>query len=334
MNFQQFVTPCSTKANSQASERLLAGHLVAFPTETVYGLGADACNPDAVTRVFKVKGRPNDNPLIVHIASWDLVSDWATDVPEFAVKLAQNFWPGPMTLVFKRTSLASDFVTGGQNTVGLRVPGNRDALNLLEAFQKVGGKGIAAPSANRFGYVSPTTAKAVITELGQYLAENDLVLDGGPCKIGLESTIIDCTGRAPRVLRPGSISQAMIEKVIEERIGSTSSLESDLDLDLEIRVSGSSTHHYSPKAKVILSDTAFPGQGLIAHESVKTPFGVIRLASPKNDEEFARLLYSALREADEIGLAEVAVFQPLGDEIAIAIRDRLSRAANGRFLEH
>jgi L-threonylcarbamoyladenylate synthase len=331
MNFEQFITPCSTDANSHASQNLLAGHLVAFPTETVYGLGADACNPDAVARVFKVKGRPNDNPLIVHIASWDLVRDWAKDVPQFAVKLAQNFWPGPMTLVFKRTLLASDFVTGGQDTVGLRVPGNRDALNLLQAFQKLGGKGIAAPSANRFGYVSPTTAKAVVTELGQYLAENDLVLDGGPCKIGLESTIIDCTGRVPRVLRPGSISKAMIEKVIEERIGFTSSLDSDQEL--AIRVSGSSTHHYSPKAKVILSDTALPGQGLIAHESVKTPFGVIRLASPKNDEEFARLLYSALREADEIGLAEVAVFQPLGDGIAIAIRDRLSRAANGRFLE-
>jgi len=308
---------------SSAAQHLIAGDLVAFPTETVYGLGADATNPKAVARIYSVKGRPNDHPLIVHIASMDRMGDWASEVPEYAIALARNFWPGPITLVLKRGELAGDFVTGGQDTVGVRVPDHVVALWLLEAFEKVGGKGVAAPSANRFGHVSPTTAAAVVEELADYLSKDDLVLDGGACAVGVESTIIDCTGLLPRVLRPGAISTAMIAEVTGLNTLSVNGGD-------EIRVSGSLENHYAPAAKVLLREVPMPGQGFIAHKNIETPEGVIRLASPSNDEEFAQILYSALREADTQGLSEVVVVQPIGIGIGIAIRDRLIRAAKGR----
>ena len=304
-----------------AAAHLKAGDLVAFPTETVYGLGADASNSEAVARIYSVKGRPNDHPLIVHIASMERMGDWASDVPEYAIALARSFWPGPMTLILKRSELAGDFITGGQDSVGVRVPDHVVALALLEAFENAGGMGVAAPSANRFGHVSPTTAGAVIEELGDYLSKDDLVLDGGACAVGVESTIIDCTGAAPSVLRPGAISVAMIEECTG--LKTTQS-------DKEIRVSGALENHYAPIAQVLLRENAVAGQGFIAHASIETPPGVIRLASPSDDEEFARILYSAMREADVRGLAEVVVVQPIGFGIAVAIRDRLARAANGR----
>jgi L-threonylcarbamoyladenylate synthase len=308
---------------ASAAKRLIAGDLVAFPTETVYGLGADASNSAAVARIYSVKGRPNDHPLIVHIASMDRMGDWASEVPEYAIALARNFWPGPMTLVLKRSELAGDFVTGGQDTVGVRVPDHVVALALLEAFEKAGGKGVAAPSANRFGHVSPTTAAAVVEELANYLSKDDLVLDGGACAVGVESTIIDCTGLLPRVLRPGAISTAMIEDV-------TGLNAVNVDGTDEIRVSGSLENHYAPAAKVLLCEVPIVGQGFIAHKNIETPQGVIRLASPSDDEEFAQILYSALRAADAQGLLEVVVVQPIGIGIGVAIRDRLARAANGR----
>jgi L-threonylcarbamoyladenylate synthase len=308
---------------ASAAKRLIAGDLVAFPTETVYGLGADASNSAAVARIYSVKGRPNDHPLIVHIASMDRMGDWASEVPEYAIALAREFWPGPMTLVLKRSELAGDFVTGGQDTVGVRVPDHVVALALLEAFEKAGGKGVAAPSANRFGHVSPTTAAAVVEELADYLSNEDLVLDGGACAVGVESTIIDCTRLLPRVLRPGAISTAMIEEVTGLNAVSVDGADA-------IRVSGSLENHYAPAAKVLLCEIPVVGQGFIAHKNIETPQGVIRLASPGNDEEFAQILYSALRQADALGLLEVAVVQPIGIGIGVAIRDRLARAANGR----
>jgi L-threonylcarbamoyladenylate synthase len=308
---------------ASAAKRLIAGDLVAFPTETVYGLGADASNSAAVARIYSVKGRPNDHPLIVHIASMDRMGDWASEVPEYAIALARNFWPGPMTLVLKRSELAGDFVTGGQDTVGVRVPNHVVALALLEAFAKAGGKGVAAPSANRFGHVSPTTAAAVVEELADYLSKDDLVLDGGACAVGVESTIIDCTGLLPRVLRPGAISTAMIEEVSGLKVLNVDGADA-------IRVSGSLENHYAPAAKVLLCEVPLVGQGFIAHKNIETPQGVIRLASPGDDEEFAQILYSALREADAQGLLEVVVVQPIGIGIGVAIRDRLARAANGR----
>ena len=204
------MSKCSADVLSGAAANLLAGNLVAFPTETVYGLGADACNADAVARIYSVKGRPADHPLIVHVATIDAMGDWAAEVPEYAIALARDFWPGPMTLIMKRSSLAGDFVTGGQDTVGIRVPAHPVALGLLEAFALVGGRGVAAPSANRFGNVSPTTAQAVADELNDYLGEMDQILDGGACDVGVESTIIDCTGEVPRILRPGAVTVAMI----------------------------------------------------------------------------------------------------------------------------
>jgi L-threonylcarbamoyladenylate synthase len=307
---------------ASAAKHLIAGDLVAFPTETVYGLGADASNSAAVARIYSVKGRPHDHPLIVHIASMDCMGDWASDVPEYAIALARNFWPGPMTLVLKRSELAGDFVTGGQDTVGVRVPDHVVALALLEAFERAGGKGVAAPSANRFGHVSPTTATAVLEELGDFLSKDDLVLDGGACAVGVESTIIDCTGDLPVILRPGGISIEMIKV-------STGLLELGTSTH-NIRVSGSLENHYSPAATVLLDGTPRPGQGYIALAHFETPEGVIRLAAPRNINEFAHSLYAALREADKQGLLEVMVEQPQGDGIAIAIRDRLARAANGR----
>jgi L-threonylcarbamoyladenylate synthase len=317
----QFLSKCDATAMADAAANLLAGGLVAFPTETVYGLGADACNADAVARVYSVKGRPSDHPLIVHIASIDGLGAWAADVPSYTISLARDFWPGPMTLVVKRSELAADFVTGGQDTVGVRVPDHPVALGFLEAFVRTGGKGVAAPSANRFGNVSPTTALAVSAELGDYLAEGDQILDGGACDVGVESTIIDCTGDVPKVLRPGAITAQMIaESTGLEVVGVVE--------ESAIRVSGSLDAHYAPAATVVLDQSPVAGQGFIASSRVQTPEGVIRLASPGSDEEFARVLYSALRAADEQRLEKVFVMQPDGTGIAVAIRDRLKRASS------
>ncbi len=315
----QFLSNCSANTMADAAVNLLAGGLVAFPTETVYGLGADARNANAVARIYSVKGRPADHPLIVHVASIDGLGDWADDVPGYAILLARDFWPGPMTLVVKRSGLAGDFVTGGQETVGVRVPDHPVALGLLEAFAKVGGQGLAAPSANRFGNVSPTTAQAVSAELGNYLTDGDQILDGGACDVGVESTIIDCTGNAPRILRPGAITEQMIaESTGLEVVGNVEKS--------SIRVSGSLEAHYAPAARVLLDQSPVAGQGFIAMAGIMAGDGVVRLAAPESHEDFARVLYSALRAGDLMGLATVVVVQPVGDGIAIAIRDRLTRA--------
>ncbi len=323
----RFLSNCSASAMEDAAANLLAGGLVAFPTETVYGLGADACNEMAVARIYSVKGRPADHPLIVHIASMDGLGEWADDVPGYAISLARDFWPGPMTLVVKRSGLAGDFVTGGQDTVGVRVPDHPVALGLLDAYVRNGGKGVAAPSANRFGNVSPTTAQAVVDELGDYLADDDQILDGGSCEVGVESTIIDCTGDMPKILRPGAITaQIIAESTGLDVIGQISG---DAAVNSNsIRVSGSLEAHYAPAATVVLDQSPVAGQGFIAMADVAASEGVVRLASPKTHEEFARVLYSALRAADELGLETVVVAQPVGDGIAVAIRDRVKRAAN------
>jgi L-threonylcarbamoyladenylate synthase len=308
-----------------AAAVLASGGLVAFPTETVYGLGADACNAEAVAGIYLVKGRPADHPLIVHVASIDGLGDWADDVPGYAIALARDYWPGPMTLVVRRSGLAGDFVTGGQDTVGVRVPNHPVALGLLEAFVRAGGKGVAAPSANRFGNVSPTSAQAVAAELGDYLADGDQILDGGACDVGVESTIIDCTGDAPKILRPGAVTAQMIDACTGLHV--VGPVDAAVDSAV-IRVSGSLDSHYAPMATVVLDQTPLAGQGFIAMADVVAPDGVVRLAAPTTHDDFARVLYAALRSADEQGLATVVVQQPQGDGIAIAIRDRLKRAAH------
>jgi L-threonylcarbamoyladenylate synthase len=304
----------------RAAKALKDGHLVAFPTETVYGLGGDATNSKAVARIYSTKGRPADHPLIVHISSIQMMDKWAIDIPEYAIKLGREFWPGPMTLVLRRSELAKDFITGNQNTVGIRVPDQPIALALLSEFEKLGGMGVAAPSANRFGAVSPTTAEAVEEELSDYLGEQDLILDGGLCDVGVESTIIDCTSINPRILRLGAIAKEMIDAVTGIKVISSDSTST-------IRVSGSLESHYSPKAKVIIDVLPRSGEGLIALAEVETPSGVTRLAAPINIEEFARELYAALRSADRLGVQTVVVIQPLGGGLAEAIRDRISRAS-------
>ena len=321
MTAGEFISNCTADALSSAAQLLKSGGLVALPTETVYGLGADATNKDAVARIYKVKGRPADHPLIVHIHSMQSLGDWADEIPDYAIALARDFWPGPMTLVLKRSLLAEDFVTGGQPTVGLRVPDHAIALALLSAFAKIGGKGIAAPSANRFGHVSPTTAQAAQEEIGEYLDQQDLILDGGPSSVGVESTIIDCTSDAPRILRPGAITIEMIEESTGLKVSSTES---------NIRVSGSLENHYAPKATVYLNRTPELGEGFIALADIQTPANVIRLAAPNSVEDFARVMYAALREGDAKGLKSVVVVEPAGDGLALAIRDRLMRASKGR----
>ena len=315
-----FLSQCTADTIKEAAQSLFEGHLVAFPTETVYGLGADASNQQAVSRIYEAKGRPADHPLIVHIASLDALEVWATEIPEYAITLARDFWPGPMTLVLNRSELAKDFITGGQNTVGLRVPAHPIALALINDFVSLGGKGVAAPSANRFGAVSPTTAQAVQDELEPYLSDEDLILDGGQSLVGVESTIIDCTGPTPMILRLGAVTPLMIEE-------STGLIALEAN-PAAIRVSGSLDSHYSPKAKVILDVIAEPGDGLIAPDQIPTPTGVIRLSAPSTNEQYARELYQALRSADAKGLEVVVVLQPGGDGLAAAIRDRLQRSAS------
>lgn len=324
MSNAPYLSKCTADTIRAAAAALKAGHLVAFPTETVYGLGADARNPDAVRRIYDVKGRPTDHPLIVHISSIIQIEKWASEIPEYTISLARKFWPGPMTLIFRRSTIAQDFITGGQDTIGLRIPRNPFALTLIAEFEKISESAVAAPSANRFGHVSPTTAQAVSAELSLYLTSDDQILDGGACTVGIESTIIDCTEDRPRILRPGAITEEMIVDVTGMEIAP----ELRNNMTSEIRVSGSLENHYSPLASVLLDQLPIAGQGFIAFANVETPEGVIRLASPKNDEEFARVLYASLRDADLQNLSRVVVMQPQGGGIAIAIRDRLMRAAN------
>ena len=322
ITFMSIISNCTASAIQDAAASLIAGNLVAFPTETVYGLGADACNKEAVARIYEVKGRPTDHPLIVHISSVELLDKWASDIQEYAIKLARAFWPGPMTLILPRTELAKDFITSGQNNVGIRVPAHTVALALLKDFEAQGGLGVAAPSANRFGKVSPTSADDVKEELSKYLKSKDLVLDGGRSLVGVESTIIYCINTVPIILRPGAITASMINDLL------------GIDIKVIIRKNintikapGLLESHYSPKAKVYLSGTPTTGDGFIALSKFPTPSGVIRLISPNTNEEYARTLYQGFRLADSKKIDTVFVIPPSGDDIAIAVCDRLEKAS-------
>ena len=305
----------------EAAQKLKNGFLVAFPTETVYGLGADATNQESVARIFEIKNRPINHPLIVHLSSINQLSDWALEIPKYANELATKFWPGPMTLILKRNLIAKDFVTGGQETIGIRIPNHIIALSLLEEFRKIGSGAIAAPSANKFGKVSPTSFEHVKSEIGKDLSQDDLILDGGISLVGIESTIIDCTGSSPKVLRPGAITDKMIEDVTGMQLSKQVS---------DIRVSGSFSSHYAPSAKVVLDVEPQEGDGFIALAQFETPLGVTRLISPNSVEEFAQELYSAFHIADQMNLRRVVVISPDGDDLALAIRDRLLKASKGK----
>ena len=317
------ISNCTATAIKGAAAALVKGDLVAFPTETVYGLGATATSKEAIARIYMVKGRPLGHPLIVHISSLSNLDKWARDIPEYAVNLARAFWPGPMTLILPRTDLAKDFITGGQDNVGIRVPAHTVALALLKEFESLGGFGVAAPSANRFGAVSPTTAKAVELELADFLSENDQILDGGACLVGVESTIINCTQNKPSILRPGAVTREMAEDTLGITIDSNISNSEDI----QIKAAGLLESHYAPKAKIILAGTPTLGDGFIALDAFVTPTGAVRIAAPKTNEDFAQVLYEAFRLADSKGLERVFVICPTGDGIAVAINDRLSKSA-------
>ena len=309
----------------QAVTALTAGKLCAIPTETVYGLAANALNETAVARVFAAKERPVDHPLIVHVATASDATEWITELPQWAVDLTNSVWPGPLTIVGPRTALASNSVTGNQDTVAVRVPSHPIAQELLNQLKAQGVKGLVAPSANRFGHVSPTSAAHVSADLGEYLsAHGDLILDGGDCQVGVESTIVLATGSQPVILRPGAVTAADIKRVTGVEV-------SDETTNAP-RVSGALDSHYSPTAQVVLitngSETEFDSNsGFLALAQNPTPTGLVRLASPKTVEDFAHELYSSLRAGDDLDLKTIYVVPPTGDGIAQAINDRLQRAS-------
>jgi L-threonylcarbamoyladenylate synthase len=310
---------------AQAVAALASGKLCAIPTETVYGLAANALDESAVARVFAAKERPVDHPLIVHVASASDVSEWITELPQWAIDLTNAVWPGPLTIVGPRTALASNSVTGNQDTVAVRVPSHPIAQDLLQQLKASGVKGVVAPSANRFGHVSPTSAAHVSADLGEYLdAHGDLILDGGDCQVGVESTIVLATGSQPVILRPGAVTAADIKRI--------TGVEVSEETTNAPRVSGALDSHYSPTAQVILiadaSDIELESNaGFLALAQTPTPTGLTRLATPTTIEDFAHELYSALRAGDDLKLKTIYVVPPSGDGLAQAIKDRLNRAA-------
>jgi len=313
---------------ARAAALLRAGELVAFPTETVYGLGADAANPVAVAKIFAAKGRPADHPLIVHLPGGGHLEHWAREIPDAAYELAEAFWPGPLTLILKRRPQVADAITGGQDTVGLRVPGHPLALELLREFNG----GIAAPSANRFGRISPTTAAHVREDLGDAVA---MVLDGGPCQVGIESTILDLSGARPTILRPGMVGGEALAAVL----GSVPAVGGG---QAAPRVSGALEAHYAPRTplSVVPSDglSIAVRNAIVAREKtavyscleqpLEHPLIVWRRA-PTEPDAFARELYAALRELDTLGCAHIVVQRPPGSEGWRAVLDRLQRASAG-----
>ena len=317
----------------RAVDLLRAGELVAFPTETVYGLGADAANPEAVAKIFAAKGRPADHPLIVHLAGHDAVDQWAEAVPAVAWELMETFWPGPLTLILKKQAWVPLTVTGGQNTVGLRVPGHPVALELLRRFAASGGNGgIAAPSANRFGRISPTTAAHVQEELG---ARVPLILDGGPCAVGIESTIVDCSRGEPVVLRPGHISPLHLEAVL----GRLPEIATAVGAP---RVSGSLAAHYAPVTPMrivagprlldFINAQRHKGDrcGVIGHsQPPQAGMPHVWRMLPADPVGYAHELYAALRDMDHAAVDLIAVEALPETPLWAAVGDRLRRAAAG-----
>jgi L-threonylcarbamoyladenylate synthase len=297
----------------RAARALADGGLVVIPTETVYGLAADAADPDAVARIFTVKGRPRGHPLIVHLADVGELDDWASDVPPDARRLAELSWPGPLTVIVRRSARVPDAVTGGRDTVGLRVPAHPMTLELL----RLAGTGVAAPSANRFGAVSPTTAGHVVDDLARFLdPARDVVLDGGPCPVGVESTIVDFCSGSPQILRAGGISPEEVGALLQTALS---------DATGPARASGMLDSHYAPTARVVLVDTPAEGQALLT----QTP-GAVLIDMSDDLPRYARHLYAALRDADRRGATAVIAVMPPATGLGHAIRDRLTKAAAPR----
>ena len=291
----------------RALEVLRNGGLVAIPTETVYGLAADASDAQAVARIFEVKGRPVDHPLIVHIAAKEQLADWAREITPTAARLAETCWPGPLTLLVSKADHVLAAVTGGRDTVGVRVPAHSLTTELLTRF----GGGLAAPSANRFGRVSPTTADHVRADLGDLV---DYVLDGGPCPVGVESTIVDCTVDPPQILRPGGIAPDDIRRVLGMELA---------EVDGPSRAPGMLAAHYSPDARVLLAESRAIADTLAADLA-----GSWILDHSTDLATYARSLYADLRAADERGVKVVIAVLPIAAGLGYAIRDRLTKAAH------
>ena len=316
----------------RAVQLLRQGELVALPTETVYGLGADALNPDAVAKIFAAKGRPSDHPLIVHLADASQIMTWAREVPKDAIALARAFWPGPLTLILKRDESVPDLVTGGQDTVGLRVPNHPVALKLLRAF----GSGVAAPSANRFGRISPTTAAHVRQELGSRVA---LILDGGACKVGLESTIVDLSRGVPVILRPGAIGADEIARVLGRRPRLRGEVEAEhaAEQGATPRVSGALAAHYAPRTPLeliatdALAGSSRAGDAVLARSAAPAGLadGVTWVQAPADPAGYGHELYARLRSLDQSGALRILVEVPPASPDWAAVADRLGRAAVG-----
>jgi L-threonylcarbamoyladenylate synthase len=315
----------------QAADLLKQGQLVAFPTETVYGLGADASNPEAVVKIFAAKGRPANHPLIVHLADAKQLNDWATDIPEAAWRLAQAFWPGPLSMILKKQDGVSDVVTGGQDSVGLRVPNNAVALKLLRAF----GGGIAAPSANRFGRISPTRAADVAEELGDKVA---CILDGGECEVGVESTIIDLSSDYPALLRPGRITRSQLETVLQTSL--------TLKPQHKIRAPGMMAAHYAPKTLSYLCSGAKINETVLRYAAAGKKIGVLSCQNmppehlavtvirlPFLPYRYENALYHSLRKLDTRQLDVILIERPDDNENWHAVLDRLSKATVGEIIE-
>jgi L-threonylcarbamoyladenylate synthase len=313
-------------ATREAAGLLSEGEVVAFPTETVYGLGADATNPEAVAKIFALKGRPADHPLIVHIASPGSLAQWVADVPRAASVLALRYWPGPLTMILKRSPLVPDAVTGGQDTVGIRCPSHPVAQELLREFARIGSGGVAAPSANRFGHVSPTTAAHVREELGNAL----VVLDGGACEVGLESTIVDLSRGAPVLLRPGAVTRAQLAAELGAEV---------LDADAHApRASGTLAAHYAPRTALALVAPGEMGLELaqaanVAVMALREPAADVRvtywITAPNDPVRYGHDLYANLRRLDASGAKRIVVEAPPLVPAWEAVNDRLARAAKG-----
>ena len=309
---------------NSAAEALHAGHLVAFPTETVYGLGADALNVFSVSRLYQIKQRPLNHPVIIHVSDFSKIYFWADRLPDYLDNLVARFIPGPITLILNKSeSLQITNITGNQEKVAIRIPKHSVATSVLSKFEKLGGRGVVAPSANKFGKVSATNGLDIEKELGLDLGKHDLILNDGDCEIGIESTILDCTSKIPRILRPGYITK----EEIDECLGFEVNFSEDFYNKRNLKYSGMFSKHYSPKAKVIFEGIPSFNDGYIGLSNQVVPHGVKVLALPKKSEEFAQLLYKTFRRADSLGFERIFVSLPKFGKLASAIRDRVLRAA-------